>query len=435
MSNYHLQPADKPQALTPQALRSLRQDPVQGISRRTLLRRSIGGATLLWLTEVAAGSIGFLWPNSSGGFGSEVEIGTIDDIKAAERVAPVRAGLPGLLPAGPRVHRPDRPVAPGVRARARTRPATARRSTSARCTSAARTSAASRTRASRTSGWSARATARAMTASGSRPQGAQYGPAPRGMDRFSITVDADGVLTVDTSKITLGPLPGRGRPAGDHPAEEPRRLHMTDETGDRPRSGRPERRAPRAPPASEPVPSRPAERFTAPRQTRAIGGPHARSAPRRSSASRATRAGSRSSASSIVALFVIIYYFYELGRPDHQHAAAARGRRTNSSRSTAVERGYNLYQANCARCHGVNGEGGIGPVLNDQMKLFAHLNEQYLENVLDGRRTVRLRQPQEPHAGLGRDERRAAELPPDRGPDRVHPRARARRSTSSAIPS
>ena len=71
MSNYHLQPADKPQALTPQALRSLRQDPVQGISRRTLLRRSIGGATLLWLTEVAAGSIGFLWPNARGGFGSD----------------------------------------------------------------------------------------------------------------------------------------------------------------------------------------------------------------------------------------------------------------------------------------------------------------------------------------------------------------------------
>ena len=46
MSNYHLAPADKPQALTPQALRSLRQDPVQGISRRTLLRRSIGGAAL-----------------------------------------------------------------------------------------------------------------------------------------------------------------------------------------------------------------------------------------------------------------------------------------------------------------------------------------------------------------------------------------------------
>ena len=49
---------------------------------------------------------------------------------------------------------------------------------------------------------------------------------------------------------------------------------------------------------------------------------------------------------------------------------------------TAVERGYNVYQANCARCHGENGEGGIGPVLNSQDKLFAHLNEDYLPNVL-----------------------------------------------------
>ena len=36
-----------------------------------------------------------------------------------------------------------------------------------------------------------------------------------------------------------------------------------------------------------------------------------------------------------------------------------------------VERGYNIYEANCARCHGANGEGGIGPALNRQDKLFA----------------------------------------------------------------
>jgi plastocyanin len=48
-----------------------------------------------------------------------------------------------------------------------------------------------------------------------------------------------------------------------------------------------------------------------------------------------------------------------------------------------VERGYNIYQANCAQCHGVDGEGGKGPVLNRQDKLFAHLSVDYLNNVLE----------------------------------------------------
>ena len=42
---------------------------------------------------------------------------------------------------------------------------------------------------------------------GIKALGPQYGPAPRSMDRFAVTVDDAGVLTVDTSKITLGPLP------------------------------------------------------------------------------------------------------------------------------------------------------------------------------------------------------------------------------------
>ena len=49
---------------------------------------------------------------------------------------------------------------------------------------------------------------------------------------------------------------------------------------------------------------------------------------------------------------------------------------------TSIERGYNIYQANCARCHGPNGEGGIGPTLNSQEKLFAHLNPDYIHSML-----------------------------------------------------
>jgi mono/diheme cytochrome c family protein/plastocyanin len=154
---------------------------------------------------------------------------------------------------------------------------------------------------------------------------------------------------------------------------------MTDPTRDRPGND-PERRLPARRPPSEPAPSRPVERFTAPRQVRAIGG---------LTSERAAKIVRQSGDArwvaflgvAIVALFVIVYYFYELGAP----LGLTTPRLTveeQDQQVTSVERGYNLYEANCARCHGVNGEGGIGPVLNDQVKLFAHLNEQYIHNVL-----------------------------------------------------
>jgi cytochrome b6-f complex iron-sulfur subunit len=206
MSNYHVEPAEKPQALTPQALRSLRQDPVQGISRRTLLRRSIGGATLLWLTEVAAGSIGFLWPNQKGGFGGTIEIGTIDDIKAQNASLPFESGFPVYYQNARAyivlVDTSRQEFVPGedtsgdgsalnVRALYQRcphlgcKPNPCLRNYWLECPC----------HGSR------------YDRLGIKADGAQYGPAPRGMDRFSISVDADGVLTLDTSKITLGPLP------------------------------------------------------------------------------------------------------------------------------------------------------------------------------------------------------------------------------------
>lgn len=92
-----------------------------------------------------------------------------------------------------------------------------------------------------------------------------------------------------------------------------------------------------------------------------------------------------------VSLFIVGYWFYELGAPlgiSSPRLAAEVG----AQQVTDVERGYNLFQANCARCHGPNGlgpnepdaatAGYIGPQLNSQEKLFNHLNESYLKNVL-----------------------------------------------------
>ena len=80
MSNYHVEPASKPQALTSEALKSMRTEAPKGLSRRQLLRTSLGASVGLWLLEVSAGTLGFLWPNLSGGFGGKVEIGTLQDI-------------------------------------------------------------------------------------------------------------------------------------------------------------------------------------------------------------------------------------------------------------------------------------------------------------------------------------------------------------------
>ena len=156
---------------------------------------------------------------------------------------------------------------------------------------------------------------------------------------------------------------------------------MTDENRDRPGT-EPERRLPARRPPSEPVPSRSADRFTAPRSTRAIAG---------LTSERAAKIVRQSGDArwvaflgvTIVALFVIIYYFYEIAGIPIVNPQPRLQAEESLQAVVAVERGYNLYQANCARCHGVNGEGGQGPILNDQMKLFNHLNEQYIHTVLE----------------------------------------------------
>ena len=87
----------------------------------------------------------------------------------------------------------------------------------------------------------------------------------------------------------------------------------------------------------------------------------------------------------VVIVFMTAYYFYEVGAPLGLTTPRLDAQ-AEVQQVVAVERGYNLYQANCARCHGPNGQGTnggyIAPPLNDQMKLFAHLNAVYVKNVL-----------------------------------------------------
>jgi plastocyanin/mono/diheme cytochrome c family protein len=151
---------------------------------------------------------------------------------------------------------------------------------------------------------------------------------------------------------------------------------MTDTPEQRP----PEQRLPAPRPDAQPAP---VPRFTAPPSAHAFELTPERSAGIVRQSSSARWWGFL--ATLIVVLFVIGYYFYELGVPGvpgssrllHEIAA---------QQVTSVERGYNIYQANCARCHGVNGQGFANeagaPPLNEQDKLFAHLNKAYLVSVL-----------------------------------------------------
>ena len=92
-----------------------------------------------------------------------------------------------------------------------------------------------------------------------------------------------------------------------------------------------------------------------------------------------------------VSLFIVGYWFYELGAPLGLSTPRL-AQEAQQQQVTDVERGYNLFEANCARCHGPGGLGPnepdaatkayIGPQLNDQTKLFTHLSEAYLRNVL-----------------------------------------------------
>jgi mono/diheme cytochrome c family protein/plastocyanin len=141
----------------------------------------------------------------------------------------------------------------------------------------------------------------------------------------------------------------------------------------------PEQRLPAPRPEPDRVPAR-ADRFTSPAQIRAMAGltpERAAKIVRQSGNARWTAF----LAVTVVALFVIVYYFYETGLP-YGLTTPRLDQQADLQQVTSIERGYNLFEANCARCHGKNGEGGIGPVLNDQVKLFAHLNPTYLKNVL-----------------------------------------------------
>jgi cytochrome b6-f complex iron-sulfur subunit len=205
MSNYHVEPVDRPKALAPQAIKSLRRAQVQGISRRQLLRYSLGGAVGLWLLEVTAGTIGFIWPNLSGGFSSKVKIGTLEDLKLANSNLPISDGFPAYVPDARAyivlIDTGQQRFLPGEDTSGDGTPLNVR-GLYQRCPHLG-----CRPNPCLKNFWmECPCHGSRYDRLGIKALGSQYGPAPRSMDRFSASVASDGTLTLDTSKINLGPL-------------------------------------------------------------------------------------------------------------------------------------------------------------------------------------------------------------------------------------
>ena len=206
MSNYHVEPADRPQALSSEAIKSLRTHQVKGLSRRQLLRLSLGGAATVWSLELLAGTIGFLWPNLSGGFGGKVKIGTLTEIKLMNSSLPIAEGFPAYFPeARAYIVLIDPSRQQFVPGEDTSGDGTALnvRGLYQRCPHLG-----CKPNPCLKNFWlECPCHGSRYDRLGIKAAGAQFGPAARSMDRFSATVDGDGVLTLDTGKITLGPLP------------------------------------------------------------------------------------------------------------------------------------------------------------------------------------------------------------------------------------
>jgi Rieske Fe-S protein len=178
--------------------------PIGELSRRTFLRRMIGVGTGLLALEFVGGTLAFLWPQISEGLGSEFRLGTLADIERAE---------PGFAAGRPYAYAPARVFlvnVPAAEAVARGVPFTPARPTAAAllalwrkcphlgCQIPAPCSDIHR--------FQCRCHGSTFNIVGEKMRA---GPAPRGLDRFPVRIDAAGTVIVDTSHRIAG------APAGD----------------------------------------------------------------------------------------------------------------------------------------------------------------------------------------------------------------------------
>jgi cytochrome b6-f complex iron-sulfur subunit len=206
MSNYHVEPAAKPQALSTEAVKALRHEQVQGMSRRQLIRTSLAAGIGVWLLQAAAGTVGFIWPNLAGGFGGKIVIGKYSDVKTQNSALPIDQGFPAYYAdARAFVILIDTAKQEFIPGEDKTGDGEALnvRALYQRCPHLG----CKPNPCLKNFWFECPCHGSRYDRLGIKAAGTQFGPAPRSMDRFATIVDGSGSLTVDTGKITLGPLP------------------------------------------------------------------------------------------------------------------------------------------------------------------------------------------------------------------------------------
>jgi Rieske Fe-S protein len=182
----------------------MRATTTTGISRRELIRRSLAAGIAIWVLELASGTIGFLWPAAARG-SIKARVGTLDDIAAANPTLPFRDGFPVYVPAALAfvvVVDPSRGFIPGSDATG-TGAGVNVIALSKRCPHLG-----CKPNPCLEDWWMHCPCHQSQyDRLGIKAAGDAFGPAPHGMNRYPVEVDANGVLTIDTTRLILGPLP------------------------------------------------------------------------------------------------------------------------------------------------------------------------------------------------------------------------------------
>jgi hypothetical protein len=200
------------------ARRSFSPRPVggRGLSRRQLLRASVWGSLGVLTAEWLGGSLAFFWGAAAAG-SKRVRVGTFHELIASNAGLPVADGFPAYVAeAHAFVMTIDPQLGAWLPGKDPTGDGTA---LNVRALSQVCPHLGCRPNPCVDDFWfHCPCHQSRYDRTGIKPSGAQYGPADRSMDRFAIEVDADGVLTIDTSHLTNGPLPiALGQPGVEPP--------------------------------------------------------------------------------------------------------------------------------------------------------------------------------------------------------------------------